>query len=165
MKAIMILLISILSLMPNCSYATSLKHELTLVQIEAFEEEIASFKKDVGRYPTSTEGLDILIENPDRINSWKGPYINKAMIPLDHWGNKYQYIFPAKYGNKEYDLYSFGKDKVDDHGQNDDITNWEKISIKHYYPARWKMQIILFCIVCIVLFFLVWKLSLRFKQR
>jgi hypothetical protein len=46
----------------------------------------------------------------------------------DDWGHEFIYIYPAKYGNLEFDLYSKGADGKDDFGKNDDISNWNGIS-------------------------------------
>lgn len=100
-------------------------------QLILFEKNIAEFKNDIKRYPTNEEGLSILRMNPSNINNWNGPYIKKE-IPPDPWGNKYVYFFPAKYGNKDYDIYSFGKNMKDNRGLEDDITNWKKINYDYY---------------------------------
>lgn len=151
-------------LLPCYSNASSLKHESTMVQIDAFERDLANLFKDIGRYPSSTEGLISLTNKPHLVSSWKGPYINKPTVPLDHWGNEYRYLFPSKYGDKNFDLYSYGKNKVDDHGQADDITNWKNISAKHYYPVRWAMQFALYLIAITALFFCLWKIASRFMR-
>ena len=72
------------------------------------------YEIDNGNYPDS---LDILTEKKDG----KGPYLKKKAI--DPWGHPYKYVYPGAHG--DYDLYSFGKDGVDNSGEGDDITNWE----------------------------------------
>ncbi len=80
------------------------------------------FELDNGRYPTSEEGLNALRGKPSDLESWRGPYIKKR-IPVDPWGNSYQYKCPGEHGD-DYDLFSCGPDRVV--GGGDDITNWEE---------------------------------------
>jgi len=80
------------------------------------------FELDNGRYPTSEEGLNALRGKPSDLESWRGPYIKKR-IPVDPWGNPYQYKCPGEHGD-DYDLFSCGPDGVV--GGGDDITNWEE---------------------------------------
>ena len=72
------------------------------------------YEIDHGSYP---ENLDVMMEKKDG----KGPYLKKRAI--DPWGHPYKYTYPGAHG--DYDLYSFGKDGVDNSGEGDDITNWE----------------------------------------
>ena len=64
------------------------------------------FRLDLGRYPTTDEGLQALREDPG-IDNWDGPYVKKA-IPKDPWKNDFHYQSPGDHG--DYDLYSFGAD-------------------------------------------------------
>lgn len=91
-------------------------------QIDAFDKAFDQYRLDTGHYPNSTQGLNALVVKPDNEPKWEGPYLKKA-IPLDPWGNAYQYRQPGVHG--EYDLYSYGKDgKLGGEGENADITNW-----------------------------------------
>lgn len=109
----------------NSVIARTEKIKASLYEIEFLETSIYNFKNDVGRFPTQDEGLKSLIMLEKNIHNWKGPYINKLNLPLDSWGHEYIYLFPSKYGSKEYDLYSYGEDGVDQYGLGDDITNWK----------------------------------------
>lgn len=79
------------------------------------------FELDIGRYPTTKEGLAALRqysgEDKDR---WKGPYLKK--MPRDPWGRNYVYKSPGSHNN-DYDLYSLGPNGVE--GDEDDVKNWE----------------------------------------
>jgi len=61
------------------------------------------FRLDVGRYPTTEEGLYALREEPADSEGWTGPYLHKD-VPQDPWGIDYIYesegdlIFLASYG-------------------------------------------------------------------
>ena len=95
-------------------------------QIELFGSALDSFYLDVGRYPTTEEGLKALIKRPDSVpeDKWKGPYLPKTKIPKDPWGNDYVYKCPGEHG--KYDLYSLGADgKEGGEGENKDIVSWE----------------------------------------
>ena len=75
------------------------------------------YEIDHGSYP---DNLDVLMEKKDG----NGPYLKKRAI--DPWGHPYKYVYPGTHG--DYDLYSFGKDGVDNNGEGDDIANWENVS-------------------------------------
>ena len=99
------------------------KQKIAKTQIEMLAAALDQFKLDVGRYPTTEEGLKALIENPG-VEGWNGPYLKKKKIPKDPWGRPYIYKCPGEHG--EYDLYSLGADgKEGGTGENADITSWE----------------------------------------
>ena len=92
-------------------------------QIELFGAALDAFRLDVGRYPTTEEGLRALREKPSSVDNWKGPYLPKE-IPMDPWGRPYAYKSPGDHG--DYDLLSFGLDGVlGGEGENKDIVNWK----------------------------------------
>ncbi len=82
---------------------------------------LMSYKLAIGRYPSTEEGLNALLNAPESAGDrWKGPYVRS--LPLDPWGNPYQYRYPAQKSKDGYDVWSMGPD-----GQNeteDDIGNW-----------------------------------------
>ncbi len=94
-------------------------------EIDSLKTALKTFEMHVGRYPTSEEGLQALMEKPSDVNEqeWDGPYLDANEVPKDPWGNDYQYVSPGQ-NNKDFDLWSFGPDKQD--GTEDDITNWTK---------------------------------------
>lgn len=86
------------------------------------------YELDNGRYPTTEQGLNALIEKPSSTPvppNWNGPYLKKKKIPQDPWGKDYVYICPGTHNTEEYDLYSYGPDGAE--GQ-DDIVNWKDTS-------------------------------------
>jgi len=91
--------------------------------ISNLEVALDAFEVDMGRYPTSTEGMKALVDEPSgtKTSSWKGPYIRRG-IPNDPWGNPYIYTIPGKHNTSGFDLYSYGTDGQD--GGGDDIDNW-----------------------------------------
>ena len=91
-------------------------------QIDAFEKALDAYRLDVGRYPSTEQGLGALEARPQGEAKWQGPYLKKA-VPADPWGKPYQYRSPGEKG--EFDLFSFGKDgQTGGEGENADVGNW-----------------------------------------
>ena len=67
---------------------------------------IGRFESDTGRYPSA---LSDLIRRPAGESNWKGPYIDRDEIPLDHWGHEFVYRVPPA-GTGRYQLFSRGAD-------------------------------------------------------
>lgn len=66
------------------------KSKTAAVQIADLDKSLELFKLDVGRYPTTEEGLDALVKKPGNVNGWNGPYL-KGGVPTDPWGHPYRY--------------------------------------------------------------------------
>ena len=82
------------------------------------------YEMDNGNYPTTEQGLAALIREPSSSptpDNWSGPYLKKKRMPVDPWGKKYVYVSPGTNNTEEFDLSSYGPDKVE---SDDDITNW-----------------------------------------
>lgn len=91
-------------------------------QIDALDKALQSFRIDMGRYPTSSEGLQALVVAPTNDARWHGPYL-KSDVPNDPWGSPYQYVWPSTLG-KDFDLKSLGRDRLPGGaGEDADITN------------------------------------------
>ena len=98
------------------------KAKTAAVQIADLDKSLELFKLDVGRYPTTEEGLQALNEPPADSPRWAGPYLKKG-VPADPWGRPYQYVHPGERG--EFDLFSFGRDgQPGGTGDAADIGNW-----------------------------------------
>jgi len=98
------------------------KQAAAKAQIELLGQALDQMRLDVGRYPTTQEGLNSLVTNPGMPN-WEGPYLKKA-LPNDPWGRAYVYQAPGSHG--EYDLYSFGRDgSPGGEGEDADIMSWQ----------------------------------------
>jgi general secretion pathway protein G len=101
------------------------KQKAAKAQIELFGTALDSLRLDVGRYPTTEEGLKALREKPSGMDTWKGPYLPKE-IPSDPWGKPYAYKSPGSHG--DYDLISYGLDGTEGgEGENLDIVSWKDI--------------------------------------
>jgi general secretion pathway protein G len=79
-------------------------------QIDAFNKALHAYRIDVGRYPTSGEGLRALVEAGSAGNRWRGPYLD-GVVPVDPWGTAYHYASPGHDG-RDYELVSYGQDRA-----------------------------------------------------
>jgi general secretion pathway protein G len=108
---VVIVIIGLLAAYVGPKYFSQLgKSEVTVAraQIEAFEKSLDTFRLDVGRYPTTEEGLNALMTAPPTAAAkWNGPYLKKG-VPADPWGHAYQYRAPGS--KAEYEILSLGKD-------------------------------------------------------
>ncbi len=92
-------------------------------QIDALDKSLEQFRLDVGRLPTTEEGLAALNVAPAGLQNWEGPYLKKA-VPLDPWGHPYQYAQPGTHQN-DFDLASYGRDgQSGGTGEDADLVNW-----------------------------------------
>lgn len=97
------------------------KSKTAAVQISEMEKALEVYKLDVGRFPTSEEGLDALVKKPGSANGWNGPYV-KGGVPTDPWGHPYRYANPGANGGV--DIVSLGADGAPGgDGENADIQN------------------------------------------
>jgi general secretion pathway protein G len=122
---VVIVIIGLLAAYVGPKYFAQLgKSEVTIAkaQIEAFEKSLDTYRLDVGRYPSSEEGLAALMTAPAAAAAkWNGPYLKKA-IPPDPWGHPYLYRSPGAKG--EYEITSSGKDgQPGGNGEDADISS------------------------------------------
>lgn len=100
------------------------KTKAARLQIEELASALDTYRLDVGRYPSTDEGLTALIEAPDAARNWNGPYLRKKKIPLDPWNNPYRYTSPGEHG--KFDLFTLGADNSDGGDSEDqDVVSWE----------------------------------------
>lgn len=107
---VVIVIIGLLAAYVGPKYFSQLgKSEVTIAkaQIEAFEKSLDTFRLDVGRYPTTEEGLAALLTAPAAAAKWNGPYLKKG-VPPDPWGHAYQYKAPGT--KAEFEIISLGRD-------------------------------------------------------
>ena len=83
------------------------------------------YRLDNFAYPTTDQGFDALVANPDdpNVRNWKpGGYLER--LPRDPWGNPYLYLNPGN--NGAIDIYTLGRDgRPDGEGMDADIGNWD----------------------------------------
>ncbi|UZR28673.1 type II secretion system major pseudopilin GspG [Methylococcus mesophilus] len=100
------------------------KSKTARLQIEELASSLDMYKLDVGRYPTTDEGLNALIEQPSTARVWNGPYLRKKKVPQDPWNNPFHYVAPGQHG--KFDVWSLGQDNAEGgEGEDADILGWE----------------------------------------
>lgn len=99
------------------------KGDAAKIEIGQIAQSLDLYKLEIGRYPTTQEGLQALIAAPAGVSNWNGPYWKKKELPKDPWGNEYKYTAPGTHG--AYDIVSWGADgKEGGEGSDKDITSW-----------------------------------------
>jgi general secretion pathway protein G len=97
------------------------KQSAAKAQIELLGQALDQFRLDVGKYPSTQEGLNALAVNPN-VEKWDGPYLKKG-LPNDPWDKPYVYQCPGTHG--EYDLLSYGRDgQPGGEGEDADVVSW-----------------------------------------
>ena len=81
--------------------------QVARAQMQALGAALDQFRLDMGRYPTTAEGLAVLTRSPPGEPRWRGPYLKKD-APPDPWGRPYDYRSPGERG--DYELATLGKD-------------------------------------------------------
>ena len=100
------------------------KAKAARLQIEELSSSLDMYRLDVGRYPTTDEGLNSLIEAPTMAKVWNGPYLKKKKVPVDPWNNPYHYVAPGQHG--KFDLWTLGADNGEGgDGEDADVVSWE----------------------------------------
>lgn len=80
-------------------------------QIKMLRGAVENVRLDIGRYPTTDEGLALLTKAPSDAAlaaRWRGPYLD-ADLPLDPWQHAYVYAVGGANG-QPFALYSLGAD-------------------------------------------------------
>ena len=100
---------------PNSAEYRTIRKDLKNI-----ESALARFKLDVGRLPTTDEGIEALMTRGNIARGWNGPYLKPW--PTDPWARPYIYRCPGLHNPKSFDLKSIGPDCVE--GTVDDVGNW-----------------------------------------
>lgn len=105
------------------SYVGGSKTKSAKLQIEQLTSALDLYRLDVGRYPTTAQGLKALVETPAGTSGWNGPYLAKGgAVPADPWNNPFAYRAPGQ--GKPFDLISLGRDgREGGMGEDEDIRN------------------------------------------
>lgn len=104
-------------------YLRKAKAQTAKIQVDALGAAVDSFHLDMGRFPSSDEGLKVLMDRPSDAANWDGPYLKKRDSLTDPWGHAYLYRIPGQHG--EFDVYTLGSDNREG-GEGDaaDVGNW-----------------------------------------
>lgn len=92
------------------------KDNIARGDLSSLETALKLFRLDTGAYPSSEQGLGILLAE-----TGKGPYLEKK--PLDPWKRAYLYKYPGVHRASSFDVFSAGRDGKE--GTADDIGNWQ----------------------------------------
>lgn len=105
--------------------AEKAKQKAAKLEIDQIGQALDLYKLEIGRYPTSQEGLQSLMVAPSGVSNWNGPYLKRNVVPKDPWSNEYKYVSPGDQ-NRPYDIISLGSDgKEGGDGDAKDINSWQ----------------------------------------
>jgi general secretion pathway protein G len=90
------------------SYLSQSRVRAAQLQIDSLAAALDLFYLDTGRYPTESEGLDVLISRAPSVERWNGPYLQQSALPLDPWERAYEYNVPGE--RTPYEIVSYGSD-------------------------------------------------------
>jgi general secretion pathway protein G len=107
------------------NYLGEAKSKAAKIQIASFGSALDLFYLDLGRYPSTSEGLTVLAQPPGNAQTWNGPYLKGGIVPTDPWGNPFVYRSPGEHG--AYDIISYGSDGQEGGtGTAKDIDSWTR---------------------------------------
>ncbi|GAB5445462.1 type II secretion system major pseudopilin GspG [Gymnodinialimonas sp.] len=72
-------------------YLARARSETADLQLRSISQAVQLFYLDMGRYPSDSEGLSVLVSPPATRDGWTGPYINVSDGLLDPWGRSFLY--------------------------------------------------------------------------
>ncbi len=100
------------------------KSKTAALQVKDLEQSLEMYKIDVGRFPSTDQGLVALVQKPSNANGWNGPYLKSKDVPVDPWGYEYHYKFPGDHA--EIDVFSYGQNgSPGGEGEDQDVGNWQ----------------------------------------
>ena len=67
------------------------KSKAAQLQLNTLAADVEAFSSDIQRYPTQSEGLKALVQEPDGAEGWSGPYIRDQKMLNDPWGQPIVY--------------------------------------------------------------------------
>ncbi len=109
---IVIIILGLLAslVMPNLiGQSEEAKKKLVCIQMKSIADALKTFKLQNGTYPTTEEGLEALIKNPDPDKYKSFPpngFLDSKSTPLDPWKHPYIYVN----NGDSFDLISLGAD-------------------------------------------------------
>ena len=90
------------------NYLTESKVKAAKIQMQSFSSALDLLYLDTGRYPSSAEGLAVLVKPSSAMAGWNGPYLKGGNVPNDPWGKPYLYRSPTE--RAKYEIMSYGAD-------------------------------------------------------
>ncbi|WP_018879393.1 type II secretion system major pseudopilin GspG [Thioalkalivibrio sp. ALE9] len=105
-------------------YLSDSKTQTAELQIQEIEAALDLYRIDVGSYPTTDQGLQALVREPEGVRNWNGSYLRRNQVPLDPWGNAFNYRSPGEHG--AVDIWTNGADgQPGGEGENQPVNNWD----------------------------------------
>lgn len=104
------------------------RYEQAKIQMRILEDALKRYKLENGRFPTTGQGLQALVQKPSSPpipRNWPtGGYLDKPEVPPDPWGNEFIYVSPGQNG-PDYDIISLGADGLEGgEGYDQDVQSW-----------------------------------------
>ncbi len=104
------------------------RYEQAKIQMRILEDALKRYKLENGRFPTTGQGLQALVQKPSSPpipRNWPtGGYLDKPEVPPDPWGNEFIYVSPGQNG-PDYDMVSLGADGIEGgEGYDQDVQSW-----------------------------------------
>lgn len=101
-------LLGVMGTLQMYGYLARARTDTARLQLDQLTTALDLFRIDVGRLPSTEEGLKALLDMPVGIATWRGPYLKKSNAILDPWGRPFIYRQPGD--GAEFDLGTFGAD-------------------------------------------------------
>ena len=82
-------------------------------EMHMLRTQVEIYRKATGHYPSTAQGLDVLVRPPStkgRIRTWRQLL---REIPVDPWESAYVYRWPGTISPETFDLISYGPDGVE----------------------------------------------------
>ena len=90
------------------NYLSESKVKAARIQLQSFAGALDLFYLDAGRFPSTSEGLAVLVQRAPGVAAWNGPYLKGGSLPNDPWSHPYLYRSPGEHA--PYDIISYGAD-------------------------------------------------------
>lgn len=104
-------------------YFEASKAKAAKIEIQNILTALDMYKMDNNGYPTEQQGLKALVQKPEGVDTWNGPYLTRADGINDPWGKLYLYKSPGLHG--AVDITSLGADgKEGGTGDDQDLGSW-----------------------------------------
>ena len=104
-------------------YFEASKAKAAKIQIANLVSALDLYKLSNGGYPTEAQGLKALVERPQGLATWDGPYLTRGDGINDPWGKPYIYKSPGAHGT--FDIMTLGADgKEGGTGEDTDLGSW-----------------------------------------
>ncbi|MGB3433882.1 type II secretion system major pseudopilin GspG [Achromobacter sp.] len=81
------------------------KVKTTQAQMKTLGDALTAYRLDVGSYPSTEQGMQALVRQPQGVSNWHGPYLAKD-VPADAWGRPYVLNVPGR--DSEAEVVSLG---------------------------------------------------------